>query len=209
MSECLIKNTKRSRVKGSGPKRSEMKTFQFIGTVPEELVEKLNNIADAREGNDLGTDLYNISQLCDVENIFAPKNVYRQILLQEKNCEESSTDEHVYTEYNVDINIPFFKKIYRLRISEMSANHEMNWHIDTDTSVMCRAQICLNDNNSVFQFERKGQIEEFVMKKGEMWFINTGWKHRVVAGDSVRRAAIFGFDYKDYTGKADLKLGDK
>ena len=40
------------------------------------------------------------------------------------------------------------------------------------------------------------------MKPGELWFINTGWNHRVIAGDSTRRSAIFGFDFKDYQGSA-------
>ena len=68
----------------------------------------------------------------------------------------------------------------------------------------CRAQICLNENDSVFEFKRKGVVESFTMKPGEMWFINTGWAHRVIAGKNSRRSAIFGFDYKDYQGEAEL-----
>lgn len=207
MTKCLIEKTKRTRVVGSnGPRRHEMKTFAKIGEVSDELVTTLNAIADARTGNDLGADNYNISQLCNVEEVFAPKSFYRQILLQEKNCKGDQVDEHVYTEYNEDVSIPFFKQIYRLRISEMKGEREMNWHIDQDTSVICRAQLCLNDNDSVFQFKRKGKIEEFSMKPGEVWFINTGWNHRVVTNTKLRRSAIFGFDYKDYIGENDLCL---
>jgi hypothetical protein len=71
---------------------------------------------------------------------------------------------------------------------------------------MCRAQICLKENDSVFQFRRRGEVQEFQMKPGEMWFINTAWPHRVVAKDTSRRAAIFGFDYKDYLGKTQLLI---
>ena len=39
-----------------------------------------------------------------------------------------------------------------------------------------------------------------------MWFINTGWAHRVLAGDTSRRSAIFGFDYKDYIGTPELLI---
>jgi hypothetical protein len=204
MSKCTISKTKRTRVKGTGPRRNDMVTFSKIGDVPKKVVDQLNNIIESNLGNDLGSDNYNISQLCDVENVFAPKTYYRQILIQEKNCNQESIDEHVYTEYNENISIPFFNKIYRLRISEMLDNNEMNWHIDTDTSVMCRAQICLNDNDSIMQFNRKGVIEQVHMKKGEMWFINTGWLHRVVTHDDVRRAAIFGFDFKDYIGNVNI-----
>lgn len=203
--ECLIEQTKRARVRGNnGPRRQEMKTFAKIGRVSDELIETLNGVADIRTGNDLGGDNYNISQLCNVEEVFAPKSFYRQILLQEKEVEGDQVDEHVYTKYNVDVNIPYFDQIYRLRISEMQGEHEMNWHIDQDTSVICRAQICLNENDSVFQFKRKGKIEEFKMEVGDIWFINTGWTHRVVTNKKLRRVAIFGFDLKDYIGNEDL-----
>lgn len=203
MSECLIQKTKRQRVKGSGPKRDQMVTFAKLGTVSQELLEKLNSIADKRSGNDLGSDAYNISQHCDVNNVFIDSG-YRQILIQERKVDIDTADEHLYTEYNEDVSIPYFNQIYRLRISEMAPGHEMNWHIDTDTSVMCRAQICLNNNDSVFQFKRRGIIEEFSMRPGELWFINTGWLHRVVSNDTIRRSAIFGFDYKDYNGNIHL-----
>lgn len=202
---CLIENTKRQRVRGDGPRRDELVTFAKLGVVSDDLVDKLNEIADRRAGNDLGSDAYNISQHCDVNNVFIDTG-YRQILIQERQLDVDTADEHLYTEYNEDVNVPFFNQIYRLRISEMAPGHEMNWHIDTDTSVMCRAQICLNDNDSIFQFKRRGEIEQFTMKKGEMWFINTGWLHRVVSKDLVRRSAIFGFDHKDYIGEVDLRV---
>lgn len=202
---CLIENTKRQRVRGDGPRRDELVTFAKLGVVSDDVVDKLNEIADRRAGNDLGSDAYNISQHCDVNNVFIDTG-YRQILIQERQLDVDTADEHLYTEYNEDIIVPFFNQIYRLRISEMAPGHEMNWHIDTDTSVMCRAQICLNDNDSIFQFKRRGEIEQFTMKKGEMWFINTGWLHRVVSKDLVRRSAIFGFDHKDYIGEVDLRV---
>lgn len=201
----LIHETKRQRVRGDGPRRDELVTFAKIGTVSDKVVAQLNEIVDRRSGNDLGSDAYNISQHCDVNNVFIDTG-YRQILIQERESEVDTADEHMYTKYNEDVTIPGFNQIYRLRISEMAPGNEMNWHIDTDTSVMCRAQICLNDNDSVFQFKRRGVIEEFLMAPGEIWFINTGWLHRVVSGSNVRRSAIFGFDYKDYTGGVNLRV---
>jgi hypothetical protein len=201
----LIHETKRQRVRGDGPRRDELVTFAKIGTVSDEIVAQLNEIVDRRTGNDLGSDVYNISQHCDVNNVFIDTG-YRQVLIQERESDVDTADEHMYTRYNEDVTIPGFNQIYRLRISEMAPGNEMNWHIDTDTSVMCRAQICLNDNDSVFQFKRRGVIEEFSMVPGEIWFINTGWLHRVVSGDRVRRSAIFGFDYKDYTGGVNLRV---
>lgn len=199
----LIQSTKRQRVRGFGPKRDQLVTFAKLGDVSVDLISKLNEIVDTRVGNDLGSDAYNISQHCDVNSVFIDKG-YRQILIQERKHNVDTADEHEYTEYNEDVSIPFFNRVYRLRISEMIPGHEMNWHIDTDTSVMCRAQICLNDNNSIFQFKRRGVVEEFQMKRGEMWFINTGWLHRVVSRNEIRRSAIFGFDFDDYVGEIKL-----
>ena len=79
----------------------------------------------------------------------------------------------------------------------MVGHHEIKWHIDTDTSVACRAQICLGVNDRVFQFKDSTGIHELKMRPGELCFINTGWNHRVISGTTLRRQAIlsFHFDY--------------
>ena len=60
---CLIESSKRQRVKGEGPRRNNFVTFAKIGDVDPSLVEKLNEIADRRDGNDLGGDNYNRSNM--------------------------------------------------------------------------------------------------------------------------------------------------
>jgi oxalate decarboxylase/phosphoglucose isomerase-like protein (cupin superfamily) len=80
----------------------------------------------------------------------------------------------------------------------MGANHELNWHIDTDPSVICRAQICIKHTKSVMEFNTKGQVHTLYMKPGDIYFINTGWSHRVVNNsDTERVVAIFGFEFSD------------
>jgi len=202
--ECLIEQTKRTRVKGPGPRRTEMVTFAKIGDVEPALLDKLRFILLKNPQNDLGGDGYNISQQCDLEGVFNASGSYRQVLIQKSIHDHATASEFDYTEYTEDITIPWFKKIYRLRLSYMGPYHTISWHIDTDTSVMCRAQICLNDNDSVFKFKTKNGIEEFTMKPGEMWFINTGWPHSVEGGEKERAVAIFGFEHKDYIGDHDL-----
>jgi streptogramin lyase len=90
-------------------------------------------------------------------------------------------------------------------MSEMKGDHELNWHIDADTSVICRAQICLNRNDSVLEFRDKEGVHQLKMNPGEIWFINTGWNHRVVNGETTRRSAILGFHFDDLKNK-DLLL---
>ena len=70
---------------------------------------------------------------------------------------------------------------------------------------MCRAQICLNENDSVFEFRgRDGTIHSFQMEVGDLWFINTGWNHRVISGTTLRRTAIFSFHFDDIIEKTIL-----
>jgi hypothetical protein len=79
----------------------------------------------------------------------------------------------------------------------MQPYHEIPWHIDTDTSVSCRAQICLNNGGSVFKWKTKSGVEELRMGVGDMYFINTGWSHTVQAGPGIREVAIFGFQFDE------------
>ena len=202
--KCLIEKTKRTRVKGPGPRRTEMVTFAKIGDVDLALLDQLRSILVRNPQNDLGGDGYNISQQCDLEGVFNAAGNYRQVLIQKSIHNHDTASEFDYTNYVEPVEIPWFEKIYRLRLSHMGPGHTINWHIDTDTSVMCRAQICLNENDSVFKFKTKNGIEEFNMKPGEMWFINTGWPHSVEGGNTERSVAIFGFEYKDYDGDVNL-----
>lgn len=212
--KCLIVKSKRTRVGGTGPKRDRLKTFEKIGMVSSNVVDELNYILDTYSGNDIGGDNYGISQNCNYEEVFHVANKYRQILLQ-KRIEDSSDDinEYLYTKWDLSYNLRYtkpildqlFHNVYRFRMSEMKGDHELNWHIDADTSVICRAQICLNQNDSVLEFRDKEGVHQLKMNPGEIWFINTGWNHRVVNGETIRRSAILGFHFNDLKNK-DLLL---
>lgn len=212
--QCLIEQTKRTRVGGTGPKRNKLKLFEKICDVPYQLADELNYILDTNTANDIGGDNYGISQNCNYEEVFNVADQYRQVLLQ-KRIESSSDDvnEYLYTRWDTKYKLRYtkptldenFHNVYRFRMSEMKGDHELNWHIDADTSVICRAQICLNENDSVLEFRDKEGVHQLRMKPGEMWFINTGWNHRVVNGNTARRSAIFGFHFDDLKNK-DLLL---
>ena len=186
--DCLIQKTKRTRVNGTGPKRTELKTFHKIGTMPKRVLKELN--------------------YCNYEEVFNVQDKYRQVLLQKTpDIDPMVTNEYMYTSWDVPLRYTrveldkLFKNTYRFRMSEMGDGHELNWHIDQDTSVICRAQICLNENDSVLEFKDRQGIHELKMQPGEVWFINTGWNHRVVAGNDLRRSAIFGFHFNDLIDK--------
>lgn len=208
--KCLIEKSRRTRVGGTGPRRDKLKIFQKLGTVSPRVIDELNYILDTHTGNDIGGDSYGISKNCNYEEVFHVANNYRQILLQKK-IESSSDDvnEYLYTRWDPNYNLRYtkptldelFHNVYRFRMSEMKGDHELNWHIDSDTSVMCRAQICLNKNDSVLEFRDKEGIHQLHMNPGEIWFINTGWNHRVVNGNTLRRSAILGFHFEDLKDK--------
>jgi hypothetical protein len=209
---CLIEQTKRTRVKGTGPRRSELKPFVKLGEVSLQTVKLLNDILDDHTQNDLGSDNYQISQHCKFNEVFNTGEQYRQILLQKKQDVEEQVNEYAYTKWDPIIPLvcltdlgKYFSTTYRFRLSEMASNHSLNWHIDADTSVICRAQICLNETDSTYEVKDKDSEYKLTMKPGEIWFINTGWTHRVVTRNDMRRVAIFGFHFNDYTKSEEMR----
>ncbi len=203
--KCLIEQTKRTRVGGTGPRRHKLPVFEKIGQLSPNAIEELKQILYDNQQNDIGGDNYGISQNCNYEEVFNVGSSYRQVLLQQKGDEDDSqVDEYAYTEW-VDPPLftlmdleKHFKHIYRFRLAEMQPGHELNWHIDADTSVICRAQICIEGNDSSLEFRTKDGEYKLNMKEGEIWFINTGWNHRAVASELPKRSAIFGFHYEDW-----------
>ena len=98
-----------------------------------------------------------------------------------------------------------FVKPYRARISVMHGGNELNYHIDTDTSVLCRVQIPAQTTGSLFQWKTKTEEVSLTMKLGEAYFVNTGWLHRVInPTDSIRVVLLFGVDYENISGKGEL-----
>ena len=214
----------RERVKGSGPDRTELKIFHKLGTVSKETVAELNHILDTCDRNDIGSDNYSITNTIDYEDTHGvKKEYYRQLILQEnkdgptlKNAEvgqvfKESEDQYsiwANKEFDIDTTISdinrYFRQVFRFRLSETLPHHSVAWHIDTNTSVMCRAQICLHENDSLFEFKNREGIHQLFMKPGELWFINTGWNHRVVANNDLRRTAVFSFRFEDLIESQDL-----
>jgi hypothetical protein len=217
MSEsCLINATKKQRVSGNnGPRRHELQAFETVDVnVPQDVIDQILYIANNYEGNDLGGDNYQISQHCDVKTAFTASTSYRQILLQE--CKDGDViDEKNYNTWRTDLNTDAiqsylqrkFKQTYRTRISIMPPGHDLNWHIDTDTSVLCRVQIAAQSDGSQFQFKTKQGHSSLIMKTNSAYFVNTGWTHRVVnTTDSTRIVLIFGILFDNLPNKELIKL---
>lgn len=197
---------KRSHVRGSnGPRRNQLPTFAKLKTdVPDIVTEEARRIIyeDATR-NDLRTEKYQISIECPLPDLFSAK--YRQVLLQEQVPDTDPQDESnysVWTDGCEEIRAymeSVFGKVNRTRVTILPPGEELDWHIDTDTSVMCRVQIGVEVDGSEFQFNRKNNIESFTMNPNELWFINVGWTHRVVnhSPDKYRIVIIAGVLHED------------
>jgi hypothetical protein len=212
---CLIKNSRRSRVKGTGPRRHEMLTHGVVSSdVPQEVIDEILQIANTYNENDLRGDNYQISQHCDVDEAFTSSTTYRQILLQELNDDsDDEIDEKNYIRWRSDITTNriqkylnhAFKTPYRARISIMHGGNELNYHIDTDTSVLCRVQIPALAHGSLFQWKTKTEEVSLDMQSGKAYFVNTGWLHRVInLTDGIRIVLLFGVDYNNIPEKESL-----
>ena len=211
---CVIKATRKRRVSGNnGPRRHEMLTHGTVANnVPQAVIDEILHIATSYTGNDLGGDNYQLSQHCDVKNVFTSSETYKHIILQECTAEDT-IDETNYMHWRNDISTTAienylttaFVKPYRARISVMHGGNELNYHIDTDTSVLCRVQIPAQTTGSLFQWKTKTEEVSLTMKLGEAYFVNTGWLHRVInPTDSIRVVLLFGVDYKNISGKGEL-----
>ena len=211
---CVINATRKRRVSGNnGPRRHEMLTHGTVANnVPQAVIDEILHIATSYTGNDLGGDNYQLSQHCDVKNVFTSSETYKQIILQECTAEDP-IDETNYMHWRNDISTTAienylttaFIKPYRTRISVMHGGNELNYHIDTDTSVLCRVQIPAQTTGSLFQWKTKTEEVSLTMKLGEAYFVNTGWLHRVInPTDSIRVVLLFGVDYKNISGKGEL-----
>jgi hypothetical protein len=201
---------KKSRAHGVGPTRHLLKTFCELPPPPSAVIETLKNLVNLRPGNDLGSDNYKITKGVDLAKIFNASINYRQILLQRSNIEQPES-EFDYDQWEPDTSVIqnwlslYFKNVYRFRISVMDPDHSIPWHIDTNTSVCCRAQLCIDIEKNTFDFETKTGIESLVMESGKSYFINTGWKHRVINYSSPRIVAIFAFKFEEFYDNSILK----
>jgi oxalate decarboxylase/phosphoglucose isomerase-like protein (cupin superfamily) len=185
--------------------------------VPQEVLDEILEIANNYAGNDLGGDNYQISQHCDVKTAFTASETYSQILLQQLDeGADNEVDETNYNNWRDDLSTSAiqkylsdtFKAPYRARISVMHGGNELNYHIDTDTSVLCRVQIPVQTKGSLFQWKTKKEEVSLDMQAGCTYFVNTGWLHRVTNdSDNTRIVLIFGVDYNNIPNKEQLLTG--
>ena len=196
----------RSRVIGSGPDRKLLPPFLDLGGLSRQDLEVLNSVCDELAHiNDLKVvSNYEISQHCPLR-FLVPKE-FKHILLTVSEPNEDPKFETSYTSWRdfkeasivKSIIGKISKRAFRVRFSILEPGDEFSWHIDTNTSVACRFIIILNDHDSFFEIDTRGEIHSVPLEVGHIYFVNTGWKHRVFNnGKSPRKALLFGSRFED------------
>lgn len=165
-----------------GPRRSELPNFLHIGELSENLQSAFQKIIQETDPNwnDLYGDHYRISKECPLKHDFPTG--YRQILLQGITPGSDGTAETDYTvpiyPQAVELIRTLVPQFYRARLAELAPQAEIDWHIDTDTSISCRITALIS-GQCEWSIRRRGEVEVQAMRSPQIWFNNTGWPHRV------------------------------
>ena len=185
----------------NGPRRDALPTFLDIGVeAPQEVIDEILNLVNTDSCNDLDRQVF-LNQDDKFVNYLGPK--YRQIYLQEPSYDGCLEEE--YLEWNdkspklQKFMEELFGDVCRARISITPTDFESHWHIDTDTSVLCRAQLIIQSDGCGIEFNRRNEISYCDFKPKRVYFINVGWSHRLVNfnKDIPKISIVFGIHYKN------------
>lgn len=182
---------KRLKVKGNPnwPGREELPDFYYLAPVQTEVRNMALDILNRNQRNDiLDREDYKVAQtssLCVGPNGEPNQGLFdldmlSNILLQAP--ESAGLAERDYTipqypELHKELQ-KMFPVFYRSRISVLEPGGKLDWHIDTNTNVYCRVIMGLR-GRCIFSVDRRGEKTSMVVRPGETWFVNTGWKHMV------------------------------
>ena len=73
--------------------------------------------------------------------------------------------------------------------------------------MLCRVQIPVKTEGSLFQWKTKTEEVSLDMQQGHSYFVNTGWLHRVTNdSNNTRIVLIFGVDYDNIPNKETLLI---
>lgn len=205
-------------IKGNGPDRKLLPNYQKLGDVDDlgaGTFVKLRNTVERHlahyEGrNDINDEAsYEIAQNCPLKTYFPSS--YRQLLLQhyrqpidpslsdeeKEACKQPATSEFDYKSYTVQpiydsigkVLYEFIPSHFRARIAVLPPGEVLDWHIDSNTSYACRIQIPVI-GSCHWQIKRRKEVESRILNPGEVWFMNTGFSHRVENNGTEDRVVL-------------------
>lgn len=190
----------RKHVIGTGIKRKFLPNFIKLGDFSQnkdffdlvyDIFKKNKNL------NHIGTDNYYPISL-DSPLIKWFPSTYQQILLHTFHGDK---DKEGQIEENYNVEIEEFKdvhkfikqylpiKYYRARLAILYPGYELDWHIDTCTSVSCRVHFIIKGPSKWFVYRDK-KVEEKELNTGEIWFTNAGYPHKVINDNKEERIVL-------------------
>lgn len=201
----------KTHVRGEGIDRKHLPNYFKLGEFDQDLIDDIMKVYyDTINENHIGSESnYEMSIESPLRTYF-PKT-YRQIILQNPVTDGSFEKDYQSFDENTDIlnKVKDLLKgitFYRCRIATLPAGDVLDWHIDTNTSILSRVHFIISDNAHWF-IDRKGTVEEKILKKGEIWFTNTGYNHKVINDtDRDRIVVTVGCDSRDLDKHWNLKL---
>lgn len=206
-SSCVNTTSRpRARVAGRGPDRKQLPLFKKLTELPEEHVVLLQkHFARFSHTNDLSSsENYQVSDHCPLK--LAIPEGFQHLLLTHCPKGLDPRNEQNFTEWTPEARSTgffhwfqnYFPRAFRIRLSWLASGTEFGWHIDTNTSVACRCSIPLSDANAVFEIRDKKRVAQVPMQRGDVFFTNTGWSHRVYNNDQEGRLnLVFGVYFED------------
>lgn len=192
----------RAHGRGDGVDRKHLPNYFKLGEFDQTFIDMVLNVYSAtKEINHIGTvENYEMSIMSPLRTYFP--ETYRQIILQSPMTDGSFEKDYVRFDRYPDIleKIKQFIKgitFYRARIAVLPAGDVLDWHIDTNTSILSRVHFVISESTRWF-IDRRGDIEEKILKRGEIWFTNTGYRHKVINDSKFDRIVLtIGCNSKD------------
>ena len=201
----------KNHVKGNGIDRKYLPNFFKLGEFDQNLINDVMKVySDTINENHIGSrSTYEMSIDSPLRTYFP--ETYRQIILQKPLTDGSFEKDYQSFEENTVIlnkvnNLLKGITFYRCRIATLPAGDVLDWHIDTNTSVLSRVHFIISDNAHWF-IDRKGTVEGKILKKGEIWFTNTGYNHKVINDTNKDRIVLtVGCNSEDLDTHWNIKL---
>jgi hypothetical protein len=180
------------KVNYSAPDRKQLPNFIYLGVQPPELKIEVHRLLDqlGMGYNDIGSDDYAVSKkFASILESF-PED-YIQIMLQEAINGGLVETDYCLPKHTSVTNIlrPYIKDFFRARIAVLHPGQTIDYHIDTNTTQMCRVQFPIQAEQH-WSIKRGTVIEEKILKPGEIWFVNTGFAHKVVNEEGIDRITV-------------------
>lgn len=170
----------------AGPPKDSIVTATKLAQVGDGMIDAiLQDLGMHPETNHLGD-----------ENIYPLSSGtahpgYRQVLLQHRTTDGMSEMDYTNDDprsASVRVAKQLWPRLrfFRARLMILSPEHEVPWHVDSDTTDFVRLHV-LAQGECRWRFRRNRSRLHFNMRVGDLWFTNVGWLHTISNTSAVDR----------------------